>query len=151
MKLSDHEASIISSALKILEEKMKYDVDPQMFKSPQDARNYAKLKLAPLEHEVFAVFWLDNRNRLIDYEEMFRGTINGASVHPREVVKSALSRNAAACIFAHNHPSGVADPSNADRMITNKLKDALAVVDVRVLDHIIVGEDVISMAEMGLI
>ena len=151
MKLSDQEVSIINSALKILEEKMKYDVDPQMFNSPQASRDYAKLILAPLEHEVFAVFWLDNRNRLIDYEEMFRGTINGASVHPREVVKSALSRNAAACIFAHNHPSGVADPSNADRMITNKLKDALAVVDVRVLDHVIVGEDVISMAEMGLI
>jgi DNA repair protein RadC len=95
---------------------------------------------------------LDKRHRLIEYVELFRGTIDGASVHPREVVKLALARNAAALLFAHPHPSGVAEPSQADELITQRLKDALSLIDVRVLDHFIVaGGDVTSMAERGLI
>jgi DNA repair protein RadC len=100
---------------------------------------------------VFAVLWLDNRHRFIQYDELFRGTIDGSSVHPREVVKSALRHNAAACILAHNHPSGISAASNADRSITRRLVDALALVDVRVLDHIIVAEDCLSFAETGLL
>jgi len=94
---------------------------------------------------------MDNRNRVITFEKLFRGTIDGASVYPREVVKACLSHNAAAVIFAHNHPSGVAEPSQADIAITERLKKALALVDIRVLDHLIVGEEVISFAERGLL
>ena len=119
--------------------------------SPADSRDFMKLRLAHLEHEVFAVLWLDNRHRVLGFEELFRGTIDGASVHPREVVKSALQKNAAACILAHNHPSGVSTASNADRAITRRLNDALSLVDVRVLDHIIVAEDCLSFAEAGLL
>ena len=94
---------------------------------------------------------LDKRHRLIEYVELFRGTIDGASVHPREVVKLALAKNAAAILLAHPHPSGVAEPSHADELITQRLKDALALIDVRVLDHLIIaGGDVVSMAEKGL-
>ncbi len=93
---------------------------------------------------------MDKRNRLIDCQELFRGTIDGASVHPREIVKEALQRNSAACILVHNHPSGVAEPSQADELITQRVKEALALVDIRVLDHLIVaGAEVISMAERG--
>lgn len=119
--------------------------------SPLASREFLKLRLATIEHEVFAVLWLDNRHRVISFDEMFRGTIDGASVHPREVVKAALGHNAAACILAHNHPSGVGEPSHADRAITSRLRDALALVDVRVLDHIIVAEDCTSFAERGLL
>jgi len=94
---------------------------------------------------------LDNRHRLVEYVELFRGTIDGASVHPREVVKEALARNAAALIFCHCHPSGQASPSQADELITRRLKDALALVDIRVLDHFIVGETITSFAESGLL
>ena len=118
--------------------------------SPEATREYLQLKLASLEHEVFAVIWLDNRHRVLAFEELFRGTIDGASVHPREVVKAALRHNAAACIFAHNHPSGVTEPSQADLRITGRLKEVLALVDVRALDHMILGERVCSMAERGL-
>jgi len=107
--------------------------------------------LEHLEHEVFTVLWLDNRNRVLAFEELFRGTIDGASVHPPEVVKSALIHNAAACIIAHNHPSGVSTPSQADRTVTDKLKEALSLIDVRVLDHIIVGDECTSFAEQGLL
>jgi DNA repair protein RadC len=110
------------------------------------------LKLGTLDHEVFAIIFLDRRNRVISYQEMFRGTIDGASVHPREVVKEALRQNAASLILAHPHPSGVAEPSQADELITNRLKEALSLVDIRILDHIIVaGGDTRSMAEMGLL
>ena len=119
--------------------------------SPTDSRDFLKLKLAHLEHEVFAILWLDNRHRVLGFEELFRGTIDGSSVYPREVVKSALHHNAAACILAHNHPSGVSAASNADRSITSRLKDSLSLIDVRVLDHIIVGEDCLSFAETGLL
>ncbi len=120
--------------------------------SPNATRDYLKLRLRGLSHEVFACLFLDNRHRVIEYQELFRGTIDGASVHPREVVKEAIRWNAAAVIFAHNHPSGVAEPSQADLRITKRLQDALDLIDVRVLDHIIVGEDDgTSFAERGLI
>jgi DNA repair protein RadC len=110
------------------------------------------MRFAGLEHEVFCCLYLDNRNRVIACEELFRGTIDGASVHPRAVVKRALIHNAAAIILAHNHPSGVAEPSQADELITRRLKQALALVDIRVLDHLIVADAVVeSMAERGLL
>ncbi|MET0088637.1 MAG: DNA repair protein RadC [Candidatus Thiodiazotropha sp.] len=120
--------------------------------SPEQSRQYLHTKLRHYRHEVFACLFLDNRHRVLAYEELFRGTIDGASVHPREVVKSALQHNAAALILAHNHPSGVAEPSQADQAITRTLKSALALVDIRVLDHIIIGEgNPVSLAERGLI
>ena len=118
--------------------------------SPRAARDYLMLRFGTREHEVFCVIHLDKRNRLIDCQELFRGTIDGASVYPREIVKEALQRNSAACILVHNHPSGVAEPSQADELITQRVKEALALVHIRVLDHLIVaGADVISMAERG--
>lgn len=108
-------------------------------------------KLSLREQEVFAVLFLDNRHRVIAYEELFYGTIDGASVHPRVVAQKALAHNAAAIIVAHNHPSGVPEPSNADRNITQRLKDALVLVDVRLLDHIVVGEQCVSLVQMGLV
>lgn len=120
--------------------------------SPEHTRAFLKARLRPYTREVFACLFLDNRHRVISFEELFGGTIDGASVHPREVVKRALHHNAAAVIFAHNHPSGVAEPSHADRAITLRLRDALALVDVRVLDHFVVGDaEVVSFAERGLL
>ena len=119
---------------------------------PGATRRYLKGKLRAQTREVFACMYLDNQHRLIQYEELFFGTIDGASVHPREVVKRVLEKNAAAVIFAHNHPSGVAEPSQADQRITERLKAALALIDVRVLDHLIVGDkEVMSFAERGLL
>ncbi|HCA27611.1 MAG TPA: hypothetical protein DEP05_08250 [Betaproteobacteria bacterium] len=119
--------------------------------SPQETRQFLSSKLRDYTHEVFAVLFLDQRHRVIRFEEMFQGTIDGASVYPREVVKKALEYNAAAVIFAHNHPSGVAEPSQSDERITQRLKEALGLVDIRVLDHFVVGDDVISFAERGLL
>jgi DNA repair protein RadC len=120
--------------------------------SPKLVKEFLSMKLGTHEHESFCVLLLDKRHRLIEYIELFRGTIDGASVHPREVVKLALAKNAAALLLAHPHPSGVAEPSQADELITQRLKDALSLIDVRVLDHFIVaGGDCISMAERGLI
>jgi len=120
--------------------------------SPEATRNYLKARLRGFQHEVFACLFLDNRHRVIEYRELFRGTIDGASVHPREVVREAMRANAAAVIFAHNHPSGVAEPSQADLRITQTLREALDLVDVRVLDHIVVGEGGgTSFAERGLL
>jgi len=117
---------------------------------PAATRKYLLAKLRDMPHEVFSCLYLDNRHRVIAFEELFRGTIDGASVHPREVVRSALKHNAAALIFAHNHPSGVAEPSDADRRLTRRLSDALALVDIRVLDHFVVGDgEVASFAERG--
>tara|TARA_R110002072_G_scaffold1369_9_gene11394 strand:+ start:2612 stop:3313 length:702 start_codon:yes stop_codon:yes gene_type:complete len=119
---------------------------------PATTRRFLKSKLRDYDREVFACLFLDNQHRVISYEELFFGTIDGASVHPREVVKRVLHHNAAAVIFAHNHPSGVAEPSQADQRITDRLKSALMLVDVRVLDHMIVGDsEVMSFAETGLI
>jgi DNA repair protein RadC len=142
--------SIIESALKILESRISYSSASPPLTSPQASKDYVKLQLATFEHEVFACLFLDNRHHVITFEELFRGTIDGASVYPREVVKACLRHNSAA-VMAHNHPSGVAEPSVADERITKRLKDALALIDVRVLDHLIVGEEVISFAERGLL
>ncbi len=120
--------------------------------NPQDTQRFLCAKLRDYPHEVFACLFLDNRHRVIQFEELFFGTIDGASVHPREVVKRALHHNAAAVILAHNHPSGIAEPSRADRQITRRLHDALALVDIRMLDHFIVGDgQFTSFAERGLI
>lgn len=120
--------------------------------APEATRTFLLAHLRDRPFEVFCCLHLDNRHRLIAFEEMFRGTLNGASVHPREVVREALVRNAAAVIFAHNHPSGAIEPSQADELITRRLKDALALVDVRVLDHLIVGDGrCYSFAEHGLL
>jgi DNA repair protein RadC len=120
--------------------------------SPNAARGAIQLKIAQCEHEVFLCIQMDNQHRIIEFVELFRGTIDGASVYPREVVKTALAVNAAAVIFAHNHPSGLAQPSEADKALTHRLKMALNVVDVRVLDHFIVGaEEIYSFAEHGFL
>lgn len=120
--------------------------------SPELVRDFLRTKLAELPHEVFVALLLDAQNRLVQYIELFRGTLSQTSVYPREVVKAALAHNAAAMILAHNHPSGVAEPSRADELLTQSLKQALALVDVRVLDHfIIAGADSVSLAERGLI
>jgi DNA repair protein RadC len=120
--------------------------------NPQDTRNFLVARLRGYPHEVFACLFLDNRHRVLKFEELFRGTIDGASVHPREVVKRALAHNAAAVILAHNHPSGVAEPSRADELLTRRLRDALALVEVRVLDHFVIGEaQAVSFAERGLL
>lgn len=120
--------------------------------SPADTRRFLIAQLRDRPSEVFCCLYLDNRHRLIEFEELFRGTIDGAAVHPREVLRRALEHNAAAVILAHNHPSGIAEPSRADELITLRLRDALALVDIRVLDHFIVaGPEALSLAERGLI
>lgn len=120
--------------------------------SPRESAAFLKARMNSRPYEVFSVLFLDNRHRVQAYEEMFRGTLDGASVHPREVVRSALEHNAAAVIFAHNHPSGVAEPSAADRNITRQLRDALQLIGVRVLDHLVIGSgEPTSMAARGLI
>lgn len=118
----------------------------------EDTRAYLTACLRAYPHEVFGCLFLDNRHRVIAFEELFRGTLDGASVHPREVVKRALAHNAAALILAHNHPSGVSEPSRADEQITLRLKEALALVDIRVLDHFIIGDGrAVSLAERGML
>jgi DNA repair protein RadC len=121
--------------------------------SPQTVRDWLKLSLGSLPHEVFVALWLDAQNRLIATEELFRGTLTQTSVYPREVVKSALAHNAAAVIFAHNHPSGLAEPSSADEVLTSSLKQSLGLIDVKLLDHFIVAGagHPLSFAERGLI
>jgi DNA repair protein RadC len=139
---------ILSAARSIMSRKVRRGTS---MSSPKLVKDFLTTKLGTLEHETFCVILLDKRHRLIEYVELFRGTIDGASVHPREVVKLALAKNAAAILLAHPHPSGVAEPSHADELITQRLKDALSLIDVRVLDHLIIaGGDVVSMAEKGL-
>ena len=141
---------IIEEALTILDARLR-NPNPA-FTNPNDSRDYLKLTLAELEYESFSVMFLDNQNRLLSLKELFRGTVNQAAVYPREVVKAALHFNAAAVILAHNHPSGLTAPSEADRYITERLKAALDLVDIRTLDHFIVGEGVpYSFAEHGLL
>ena len=119
---------------------------------PEGAKDYLLAQFKPLQREVFACLFLDNQHAVIGYEELFRGTIDGASVYPREVVKRCLALNAAAVIFAHNHPSGIAEPSQADQRLTQRLKAALGTVDIRVLDHFVVGEaEALSFSERGLL
>jgi DNA repair protein RadC len=140
---------IIAKAAHILQKRM---VRGGYCNSPDLVRKFLNTKLGSLEHEVFAVIYLDAQNRVLGYEELFTGTLTQTSVYPREVVKSALKRNASALVFSHNHPSGVAEPSRADELLTTVLKQALALIDVKVLDHIIVtGTASVSFAERGLI
>jgi len=139
---------ILEAARQAIEYKMQRGA---AFTESTAVKEYLQAKLAGVEHEVFAVLFLDTRRRLIEYVEMFRGTIDRASVYPREVVKAALRLNAAAVIIAHNHPSGNPEPSETDKGLTQRIKDALALVDVHTLDHIIVGgTDTVSFAERGL-
>ncbi len=141
---------VISQALDIADKRMRNTND--VFHSPQAVKAFLSLKLGQLPYEVFAVVFLDTQNRLLAYEEFFRGTLSQTSVYPREIVKRALQLNAAACILTHNHPSASLQPSRADEALTQNLKSALALVDTRVLDHIIIGGGrSISMAEQGLL
>jgi DNA repair protein RadC len=143
--------ALIKRAIKVLEERLEYP--KPALSSPSAVRDWLLIALAPLPHEVFVTLWLDAQNRLIESEEMFRGTLTQTTVYPREVVKRALAVNAASVIFAHNHPSGMPAPSDMDRALTNTLKQALALVDVRVIDHFIVGgaKPPFSFAEKGLL
>lgn len=144
--------TIIKQALGIMEARLRYPAKCQSLSAPQVVKDFLALRMAHLEHEVFDVLFVDARNRLIEAERMFTGTLTQTSVYPREVVKAALRHNAAACILAHNHPSGTPDASQADRHLTRALKEALALVDVQVLDHIIIaGRDSFSFAERGLL
>jgi DNA repair protein RadC len=120
--------------------------------NPEDTRNFLMSELSGRDYEVFACLFLDNKNRVIQFEELFYGTIDGASVHPREVIRRCIKNNAAALILAHNHPSGMAEPSEADITITQRLIEVLSYLDVRVLDHFVIGDGYcISLAEKGLI
>lgn len=144
--LSNHQilekaAEIISSCF----------VSGEAYTNPTATKQFVSCKLAIQQREIFAVMFLNNQHQLIEYQEMFQGTIDAASVYPREVVKAALKLNAAAVIFAHNHPSGCPEPSSSDIAITKRLTDALGLLDIRVLDHLIVGASVVSLAERGLL
>ena len=142
------EDRLVAEVARILEARI---VGAELTK-PNDAREFLRLRLGPLEHEAFSCLFLDTRHRVLEFSVIFRGSIASATIHPREVVKDALKLNAAAVIFAHNHPSGVAEPSAADMAITRKLVEALTLVDIRVLDHIVVGHAVeASFAELGLL
>ena len=143
------EATILGVAERIREARFYRET---FMTNPSATRAYLVEKLALLEHEVFAAILLDNRHAVLGFDILFTGTLDGASVHPREVVRHALKRNAAAVIFAHNHPSGYPEPSQADRAITAELKNALRLIDVRVLDHIVVGgSQTVSFVERGLL
>ena len=140
---------IVQQALRILDARMR--AAPTLA-SPEAVRDYLRLSLHDRAHEVFVCVFLDSQHRVIACDELFRGTLAQTSVYPREVVKAALARNAAAVIFAHNHPSGIAEPSRADELLTQSLKQALALVDIRTLDHFIVaGSQLVSFAERSLI
>ena len=139
--------AVVEMSRRHLEEKMKRG---DVLSDASAVEDYLTLKLRHSPYEIFACVFLDNQHRVIEFEELFRGTIDSASVHPREVIRRVLHHNAAAVIFSHNHPSGVAEPSQADQRITEKLKQALALVDVRVLDHFIIGDEVVSFARRGL-
>ena len=142
-------AAAVELARRALDEKMR---DTNALTSPGAVRDYLRLALSRREEEVFVCIWLDAQHKVIEIKEAFTGTLTQTSVYPREIVKAALARNAAAVIFAHNHPSGVAQPSQADELLTRNLKEALALVEVKVLDHfIIAGNQAISFAERGLL
>jgi len=143
------EAQIIKAAKSLLNRRFK---PGQALTSPELTRDWLRINLMGLEHEVFVCLFLDNQHQVIKHEEMFRGTIDGSSVYPREVAKRCLQLNAAAVMFAHNHPSGIAEPSHADKWITDKLKTALSLFDIRTLDHFIIGKDKpYSFVEHGLL
>lgn len=147
--LDERAQRALQRALRLLEKNAVYRV--HVMTSPGCVRDYLRIKLATLEHEEFHVLWLDSQNRLIASDRLFSGSLSSTSVYPREVVKAALKHNAAACIIAHNHPSGIVEPSSADRVLTNTIKSALAVIDVRMLDHFIVAGNArpLSFAERG--
>ncbi|WJY14639.1 DNA repair protein RadC [Pectobacteriaceae bacterium CE90] len=146
--VASKEQRVIRMALSLLEKRVCKKA--RQFTTSEDTKDWLMLKLGSLEREVFMVLYLDNQHRLIEKEITALGTINTTEVHPREILKSALRHNAAAVILAHNHPSGYAEPSQADRQITDKLKTALLPLDIRVLDHLVIGgADVVSFAERG--
>ena len=145
---------IISAAKELITRALaeEISINPVSFSNPNAVKDYLRLVLGGRQQEVFMVLFLDSQNRLISAEALFHGTLTQTSVYPREVVKRALANNAAAVMLAHNHPSGLAEPSQADKLLTNALKQALALVDVRVLDHIVIGEqEALSFAERGLL
>ncbi|HHX4812341.1 TPA: RadC family protein [Yersinia enterocolitica] len=147
-EMSPGEQRTVRRALNLLAKQLR---EPGVaFTSTHVTRDWLRLHLTGLEREVFIVLWLDNQNRLLAQETLFTGTINSTTVHPRELVKSAMKHNAASAVLAHNHPSQLAEPSQADRQITDRLVSALGLVDVRVLDHLVVGGlDIVSFAERG--
>ena len=149
MHVAVDDDAVIEAALKILARRV---VRSSSLATTRLTKEYFALRFATLEHEVFTCLYLDQRHRAIACEDLFRGTINVSDVHPREVVKQALIHNAAAVIFAHNHPSGVPEPSQPDEMVTRRLKQALDLVDIRVLDHVVIGgADAVSFSERGLL
>lgn len=142
--------AVIAQALRVLHERVARP--GHWITCPDDGKNLVALELGTEKSEVFCVLWLNNKHGVLAFDRLFRGTIDGAAVPPREVVRRALERNAAAAILVHNHPSGDNRPSEADKRITQRLRDALALIDVRVLDHLVVGgEQVLSFAEAGLL
>jgi DNA repair protein RadC len=142
-------AAVLEIARRVLAQRL---AEQPSFEQPQAVKDYLSLQLAGLDHEVFAVLFLDARHQLIVFEILFRGTLTQTAVHPREVVKRSLALNAAAVVLAHNHPSGAAEPSRADELITSALRQSLQLVDVRVLDHVVVGRGAaVSFAERGLL
>ena len=141
--------SVVDLAVRVLENRV---CTGEIMSSPEKVRSYLRLKLSHVPNEIFSVLFLTNRHTVIGYEELFQGTIDGASVHPRVVAQRCLQVNASAVIFAHNHPSGIAEPSKADEAITRRLVEALGLLDIRVLDHIVVGgAGEVSLAERGLV
>ena len=147
-----HEAAaqvVIAAAQGLIAKR--YRTGSPVLTSPEKTRAFLKLHLGALDYEVFGCLHLDNRQRLLAVEDLFRGTITAAAVYPREVVKAALQHGASSCILFHNHPAGVSEPSQADELITRRVREALALVDVKVIDHLIVGETIYSMAEAGLL
>lgn len=144
------ENKLIQRALAVLERRL-FQRGPCV-SNPSDIRNYLRVRLAPQDREVFALLYLDNRHRVMAFEPLFQGTVDGAPVYPRVVLKRAIEHNCAALILVHNHPSGVAKPSHGDRVLTKQLKNLLAEVDIRVLDHFIVGEgEPFSFADAGIL
>ena len=142
-------AAVLEIARRVLAERL---TEQPLFEQPQAVKDYLTLHLAALGHEAFGAMFLDAQHRLLAFESLFRGTLTHTAVHPREVVKRALALNAAAVVLAHNHPSGVAEPSRADELVTQSLRQALQLVDVKVIDHVIVGRSgAVSFAERGLL
>lgn len=142
------ERAVLATAENILKSKLQRQGH---IHNPMDAADYVRLRLGALKREEFHVLWLDTRHRILDCQCLFVGTVDTANIYPREVVRAALDANASAAILAHNHPSGSTEPSAADRIITDRLKQALGLIGVRVLDHLIIGDECVSMADMGLL
>ena len=140
--------AVVEMSRRYLNEKMRHG---DVLLNASAVEDYLKMQLRNYPYEVFCCIFLDTKHRVIEFEELFQGTIDSASVHPREVIRRVIHHNAAAVIFSHNHPSGVAEPSQADQRITETLKQALSFLDVRVLDHFVVGDEVVSFAQRGLI